>query len=603
VARTFSGAERASLFTLAEGRCSSCGKDLLDGWHADHIKPFSAGGRTEMENGQALCPDCNLEKGSKDGGLRHWQEAALRRWNGSPGRFMLAACPGAGKTRFALKAAERLFDEGAVASVIFVVPSRPLLSQTADTAASVGLRLRPWNNARPSLSSDTDGIVVTYQSVASQPLMFARLAASSLVVLDEAHHIGDQQSWGRAVAEAFRGAPHVLLMTGTPWRSDGAAIPFAEFDADGQLVVDYRYEFADAWADVDRPIRGVTFESLDAEGRWITDRSEWSLRGSEIVTPEEESRVLSSYHDPESEWVSLALDRADRELAAVRANLPNAQGLILARDRLTADKYGAICRRRGLSCEVIHGEEEDAHRRLRRFGRSSTDWLIAVKMVSEGYDNPRLSVLLYAGDARTDLSFHQALGRVLRRLGADDSITAKVLVPHTPTFAGLIKEVDDAHTYQLRAEEAREATPRDSGSEAQERLVLPAVQAEVAEMVAKGLSPTDIAAIVSERIKQLPQDEADRVFEAVLPMLSPPPERVTRPSVLTVDEREGKKRANASVANKVAKHHRIEYSHVWKAVNDYFGQSNRDQRRDDQLDDERAFLERWLRSGSEWGLA
>ena len=554
-----------------------------------------------MSNGQALCAKCNLEKGAKLDGLRHWQEAALRRWNGSAGRFMLAACPGAGKTRFALKAAETLFRGDAISSVIFVVPSRPLLSQTADTAQSLNLRFRVWDNGKPKLPTDTHGIVVTYQSVASQPLMFAKLASESLVVLDEAHHIGDRRSWGQAVTEAFRAAPHILLMTGTPWRSDGSTIPFAEFDAEGQLVVDYRYEFSDAWADRDRPIRGVTFESLDAEGRWITDRSEWALRGSEIVTPEEESGVLSSYHEPESEWVSLALDRAQGELASVQKVLPKAQGLILARDRWTADKYGAICRQRGLTCQVVHGEEDDSHRKLRRFGESSVDWLIAVKMVSEGFDNPRLAVLLYAGRDRTELAFHQALGRVLRRLGPDDSTTAKVLVPHTPTFAALIKEVDDAHTYQLREDDPRETSPRDAASEIRERTVLPAVEAEVAEMVTKGLSSADIAARVGQLISELPPQEAGLLLEKVERLLAK--KQPSRPSPLTVDERERKKRSNAALANKVAKQHRIEHAFVWKAVNDHFGQSSRDQRRDDQLDTEAAFLRRWLSSGSEWGLA
>lgn len=601
MSRTFTRSQRASLFTLAEGRCSICGEDLADGWHADHIRPYSAGGLTEMSNGQALCAKCNLEKGARLDGLRHWQEAALRRWNGSAGRFMLAACPGAGKTRFALKAAETLFRAGAISSVIFVVPSRPLLSQTADTAQTLSLRLRVWDNGKPRLPTDTDGVVATYQSVASQPLLFAGLASKSLVVLDEAHHIGDQRSWGQAVTEAFRDAPHILLMTGTPWRSDGSTIPFADFDTEGQLVVDYRYEFSDAWADRDRPIRGVTFESLDAEGRWITDRSEWALRGSEIVTPEEESGVLSSYHEPESEWVSLALDRAQGELASVQKKLPRAQGLILARDRWTADKYGAICRQRGLTCQVVHGEEEDSHRKLSRFGNSSIDWLIAVKMVSEGFDNPRLAVLLYAGRDRTELAFHQALGRVLRRLGPNDSTTAKVLVPHTPTFAALIKEVDDARTYQVREDDESESSTRDSTPEVRERTVLPAVQAEVREMVAKGLSSVEIAARVERLISELPPREAGEVLEAVERLLvkrSP-----AKPSPLTVDERERKKRSNTALANKVAKQYRIEHAFVWKAVNDHFGQSSRDQRRDDQLDLETSFLTRWLANGSEWGLA
>ena len=33
--------------------------------HADHIKPWCKGGKTELSNGQMLCHDCNWTKGKK----------------------------------------------------------------------------------------------------------------------------------------------------------------------------------------------------------------------------------------------------------------------------------------------------------------------------------------------------------------------------------------------------------------------------------------------------------------------------------------------------------------------------------------------------------
>lgn len=65
VDRNFSGAQRAVLYDLAGGRCAVCGVRLRGGWHADHIKPWSRGGYTEIENGQATCPTCNLRKGAR----------------------------------------------------------------------------------------------------------------------------------------------------------------------------------------------------------------------------------------------------------------------------------------------------------------------------------------------------------------------------------------------------------------------------------------------------------------------------------------------------------------------------------------------------------
>ena len=61
--RRFSATQRMALYLHADGRCENCGVELGDGWHADHIVPWSMGGATDVTNGQALCPDCNLKKG------------------------------------------------------------------------------------------------------------------------------------------------------------------------------------------------------------------------------------------------------------------------------------------------------------------------------------------------------------------------------------------------------------------------------------------------------------------------------------------------------------------------------------------------------------
>jgi 5-methylcytosine-specific restriction endonuclease McrA len=60
--RRFNRRERAALRIVAGNRCEACGCDLTDAFHADHKKPFARGGKTEITNGQALCPPCNLRK-------------------------------------------------------------------------------------------------------------------------------------------------------------------------------------------------------------------------------------------------------------------------------------------------------------------------------------------------------------------------------------------------------------------------------------------------------------------------------------------------------------------------------------------------------------
>lgn len=66
MSRVFSERQRLILRILAGNSCEICGKKLDGGFHADHVTAFSKGGKTTLQNGQALCSECNLKKGNKN---------------------------------------------------------------------------------------------------------------------------------------------------------------------------------------------------------------------------------------------------------------------------------------------------------------------------------------------------------------------------------------------------------------------------------------------------------------------------------------------------------------------------------------------------------
>ncbi|MBD4382147.1 DEAD/DEAH box helicase family protein, partial [Xanthomonas citri pv. citri] len=78
-------------------------------------------------------------------------------------------------------------------------------------------------------------------------------AAKTLVILDEIHHGGDALSWGEGIREAFEPATRRLSLTGTPFRSDTAYIPFVRYElgADGieRSKADYTYGYGPALRD------------------------------------------------------------------------------------------------------------------------------------------------------------------------------------------------------------------------------------------------------------------------------------------------------------------------------------------------------------------
>ena len=63
--RFFTSVQRKTIYEQSLGYCARCNLELSEtNFHADHVTPYSGGGKTTLENGQALCTRCNLQKGN-----------------------------------------------------------------------------------------------------------------------------------------------------------------------------------------------------------------------------------------------------------------------------------------------------------------------------------------------------------------------------------------------------------------------------------------------------------------------------------------------------------------------------------------------------------
>ena len=182
--------------------------------------------------------------------LRAWQRHALDRlaeWHGGP--FLISAAPGAGKTRPALELAADLLARRVCKRVVVLCPTTPLTRQWAAAAAALGVQLQPdAEGADPP--RDFHGVAVTYARVASDPAAWAtKVRRDTLVVVDEAHHLGEDLAWGVGFRRAFAPAERWLLLSGTPFRSDATPIPGVRYDGDGVVVPDVSYTYAQAVAE------------------------------------------------------------------------------------------------------------------------------------------------------------------------------------------------------------------------------------------------------------------------------------------------------------------------------------------------------------------
>ncbi len=363
------------------------------------------------------------------------------------------ATPGSGKTLAACHAARASGSQ----QVVVVCPTTALRAQWADVADVVGLHLDPrWRNADGAFNPHVDGVVVTYQQVASAPDLFAHhLARSTFVVLDEVHHAGEAATWGVALRTAFDRAVGRLALSGTPFRSDARAIPFVSYDDERRCVADYVYGYGEAVAD--GTCRPLAFRLLDATLRWRVDAQEVIAAFADELEPQDDARRLRTAIDPATPLLSWMLRDADALLCKARRVVPDAAGLVLCDDRAHARATATLLRTvAGERPLVVLSDEPGAHARIDRFARGGPDaprWLVAVNMVSEGVDVPRLIVAAYATVRRTDLFFRQAVGRVVRRRAGDpDDLEATVFLPADDTLKGCAERVEVELRQQVRDE-------------------------------------------------------------------------------------------------------------------------------------------------------
>ena len=380
--------------------------------------------------------------------LRAWQTAAMHDYfDRSPRDYLAVATPGAGKTTFALSVAADLIGRRIVDRVTIVAPTEHLKLQWAEAAARAGIPIDPTFSAgKGKTSSDFVGVAVTYAGVAVNPLaMRVRTERfKTLVILDEVHHAGDALSWGEGVREAFEPATRRLALTGTPFRSDVNPIPFVTYapgdDGIPRSVADFSYGYAEALAD--HVVRPVLFLAYSGEMQWRTRAGdEIAARLGEPLTRDLTAQALRTALDPAGSWIPQVLAAADRRLTEVRRHVPDAGGLVIASDQESARAYAKL--RRGISGEppaVVLSAEKTGSRKIVEFTESDRRWMVAVRMVSEGVDVPRLAVGVYATTTSTPLFFAQAVGRFVRARARGES--ASLFLPSVPTLLGFAAEME-----------------------------------------------------------------------------------------------------------------------------------------------------------------
>ncbi|MEV0610464.1 DEAD/DEAH box helicase family protein [Polymorphospora rubra] len=436
--------------------------------------------------------------------LRAWQRKALVEYlrRRSPD-FMAVATPGAGKTTFALRIAAELLADGTVEAVTVVAPTEHLKTQWAQAAARVGIQLdASFRNADVHSSRDFHGAVVTYAQVGIAPQVHRRrtMTRRTMVILDEVHHAGDSRSWGDGVKAAFEPAVRRLMLTGTPFRSDDNPIPFVTYERGGDGLQRSRADSVYGYADALREgvVRPVIFLAYSGETRWRTSAGdELAARLGEPMTQDLIAQAWRTALDPAGDWMPQVLRAADARLQVLRdGGMDDAGGLVIASDQQSARAYARLIERlTGQKAVVVLSDDVGASARIAAFAASDDRWMVAVRMVSEGVDIPRLAVGVYATSASTPLFFAQAIGRFVRARRPGE--TASVFVPSVPHLLGLASEMEAERDHILGGpkkegfeDDLLERAQRDekAGGELEKRFEALSATAELDQVIFDGAS-------------------------------------------------------------------------------------------------------------------
>ena len=393
--------------------------------------------------------------------LRPWQRTAFDLFQQSDAPdFLAVATPGAGKTTFALSCARAQMAawarDGSSRHLVVVAPTSHLKTQWSLAAHRLGLQLDPDWAPGYGIARDMHGLVTTYQQVATgdAATKLQGLTADGMVILDEVHHAGHERAWGDAIGRAFAHTARRLSLSGTPFRSDAAKIPFVRYDttAEGdQAHADYTYGYADALRD-GGVVRPVYFPRVDGQMEWSTPSGD-VLRatfGDELARDQVSARLRTAL-SLDGDWIVTVLGQAHDRLRAIRAEQPDAGGLVIATDQEHAQGIARMLRHRfSTAAEVVVSDDPTASRRIADFAANDRPWLVAVRMVSEGVDIPRLRVGVYATTTSTELFFRQAVGRFVRFQAGRASQKAYVYVPDDPRLRVHAFQIAEARRHVLR---------------------------------------------------------------------------------------------------------------------------------------------------------
>lgn len=225
----------------------------------------------------------------------------------------------------------------------------------------------------------------------------------TLWIVDEGHHLVDDNKWHRVIMRFSNPACRGLLPTATPVRADGKGLGRGP---DGDGVADVMVE--------------------GPPMRWLID--EGYLTDYRIFCPPSDMQVLADV-GASGDWSLKQLREAAKRSHivgdVVKSYLrfaPGKLGITFSTDVETAGEITAAYRMAGIRAETLTGKTDDSVRRsiIKRFSARQIDQIVAVDIISEGFDLPAIECASMARPTASLALYMQQFGRTLRPMPGKD---------------------------------------------------------------------------------------------------------------------------------------------------------------------------------------
>ena len=522
--RGFNRTDKNTLFVKAHGQCVMCGEPLDTTWEADHIVPYSLDGKTEINNGQALCSTCNKKKGTTVISMKeHADTIQLRKaqqemvnvafskiQRGEKSMTCVLAC-GSGKTLGALNLCNALYRLGIITGAIFLTPREALckqyqkawdgksaddFSQYYDEPKISGIYYR--ENKAPILFPRDFGYALIYNSLVADSKTKTPIHTDTTVgivqrkfalILDEAQALSKEDE--KAFTAAVRGLydhPNcifTMVMSATPIRSDDLELFCGEYTAPNEngfryLKADVVYSYRDGVEQ--QYLRPLEFHLQKVR----LDLQAWGAEDDEDITTVHSdekgaSKKLRQFMEQREVWQNLA-DKTVEELRSVRERFwMGYRALIAAIDVKHAGLISAYLRNKYPTLRALtvigepkaileddpHGDYGDLSDKLEDFKNGGYDILISVRKAYVGFNCPTITVVGVLTHWRFSGFLEQLSGRggrVCKERPIDEQVL-RVIGLDDPAMAQFAKDMREATLAYLIEKGLRSEMPTGSDVE------------------------------------------------------------------------------------------------------------------------------------------